>query len=253
MIDLYQKFQDTLIWIIGGIFFLINILYRYFFTKQKKRFNYYESSKKNLKELNDTNIAIDIKSKGSNLIHPILITFKFTNNGEISILEKDWEKPLNIHFKNIRIIKGIILESSDKNIKAEVFINENIATITFGVLNPKDFVFVEILVDGVNLEYELNYRINGIQKIENIEYVIPPLSFIKQALLTLGTFITVIVAIVIGFVIIVKLIKWVAIYIPSNIKNYIYYIFGIMGIGFLVFIVLFTFFLVVKDKAKKPF
>jgi hypothetical protein len=175
------SFFVTVLSIFG--FFIV----RKYFTK-KSKFNYYETNRINLAEFQRDGYKLDLFYKGIAIENPKIISWKFTNTGDLSIENSDWESPLEIVFSDAKILNTFISEKRKNNILCTTQSNDNVLLIDFGLLNKHDFLIIEVLLDSKNIEYKVNCRIKNIEDIENKEYYINPFGIIKSGLAIIFAF-----------------------------------------------------------------
>ncbi len=111
------------------------------------------------------------------------LNLSISNNSKISVVQKDFIKPINIKFSdNTKIISYEIEKTQPIGVSATVEVDsmQNSLNLSFDLLNPNDKVDIGIIFTGELKEPSITGRIKGIKKIEyNIQidsrkkYIIP--------------------------------------------------------------------------------
>lgn len=221
IIHFFQTFPDYVIYLItiaGGL--LLHFRKKFFPTKLRP--NCYVVKKIDLNNIQKDNLNLDITSSGVQLVNPKLISFKFTNLGNIIIEKLDWEAPMKFVFsKDTKILNCFISEKSNENIVCFTSYEGSTVSIEFGSLNPIDSITIDIILDSESFEFKEYYRIKGVDKIEHKEYIIRTKDVFK--VIGIGTFqILVGVALFILMIFLIyQLFQFIGALIPEGIKDII--------------------------------
>jgi hypothetical protein len=98
-----------------------------------------------------------------------VIEVKIVNDGQIPIKKSDFEKPIEIFFKNSSALFDIIISNRfPLNLEVELDAAERKILINPLLLNPKDYFTLRISLDGKDRELEVSGRVEGISQINKI-------------------------------------------------------------------------------------
>lgn len=100
---------------------------------------------------------------------PWIATIRIRNAGNMPIERRDIEQPLFFQFENsYELIHFSVKETGPIPFSATAHLLENRLEIEHGLLNPKDWINVDLLFDGEpNLPLIANLRISGVRLLQN--------------------------------------------------------------------------------------
>ena len=87
---------------------------------------------------------------------------RISNSGGMPIERRDVEQPITFPFSSGKILEAGIVEKFPTHLQAEISFKSNQVTVSNGLLNPNDFMRVEILCEGDPGWPKPNFRITGI-------------------------------------------------------------------------------------------
>lgn len=165
-----KKAWTTETWIqaAGLVAAIIAILVTVFFSaraERNKELSVRILTKRPLLTLDSTssNSGIEVRLRGASVAAPWLVNIRVENTGDIPIEHKDIESPLSLLFSGGKLISAEVQARSDNSIAAAASAASNSATITHKLLNPTDWISVDLLFDGEpNLPPSLYARISGV-------------------------------------------------------------------------------------------
>lgn len=99
-------------------------------------------------EASTPNSGLEVRLKGEPVTSPWLVSLKVENTGELSIEERDIESPLKLLFQGGKPISAETQSRSDRSISSTSVIDASSITIRHKLLNPGDWIAVDILFDG---------------------------------------------------------------------------------------------------------
>lgn len=161
--------RDQIWQFIGAFLALIALcvtVYLFFFGQQTKLLQVVILANTSLVEV-EQSIAQNIKIsyKGEDISNLSLVQIKLENTGNKPITEADYVRPVKFSFPSqSRIIEASITESNPANIGMSIQNDQNTATLSKVLLNPKDRVIVRFLVANVppqtgSIPFEVDARI----------------------------------------------------------------------------------------------
>lgn len=92
--------------------------------------------------------GLEVRLKGEPVSSPWLVSLKVENTGELSIEERDIESPLRLVFNGAKPISVETQSRSDRSISSISSVDGNSITLRHKLLNPSDWIAVDILFDG---------------------------------------------------------------------------------------------------------
>lgn len=202
------------------------------FFPKRKLLNCYVSKNIDLNQIQKDGLVLDVSSDGDQLLNPKIVSFKFTNLGQVMIDALDWESPMKFVFdESCPILNCYVSEKSNENIICNINANGKEIVVSFGTLHSKDSVTVDVLIDSKILVYKEYYRIKGINEIEHRETIIYTKDVFKAIFKGFGNLLMGIVGI--GLIVLIiyligKAFSLIGSFIPENIKTWIGAIFGLL-------------------------
>jgi len=113
---------------------------------------------------------ISIFINGDSVNQPYFNVLKISNNGNIPIMKKDYDKPITIKINNkSKIVNYKVGDKNPENIDVLLKSENNNIIIEPLLLNPTDFILLEIITKNGKPDFNIATRIVGIPKINLIE------------------------------------------------------------------------------------
>ncbi|MBS1734095.1 MAG: hypothetical protein JST02_12435 [Bacteroidetes bacterium] len=98
-----------------------------------------------------------------------VLIIKIVNYGNTPITLSDFEENIIFSFDDtVKVIDAEILEKHPKNLKNIIISNTTNFEISSGLLNPKDFIILRVILDNSNAKFDVLSRIVGVKKVEEI-------------------------------------------------------------------------------------
>ncbi len=173
-----MRFLKSPIWQFVGVIIAIITIYITYSIYQDQKLN----KKINIEILSNnplitvnaditSDISILYKNKQVNTMSIILL--KFTNAGNVPIIEQDYSEPISIELsKNSEIGEVSVQETNPAGIKiAATIISPNTLEISKVLLNPGDQFIIKILAINNDETLNINARIIGINKLNVISTI----------------------------------------------------------------------------------
>lgn len=91
---------------------------------------------------------VEVSVSGRQIAQPWLVTFTIKNDGNIPIEERDVEAPLRLQFERSKVVSSEIVKKNQDSVGAEVTNGSDYIILTHKLLNPGDFITVDVLLDG---------------------------------------------------------------------------------------------------------
>ncbi|MBH3406703.1 hypothetical protein I5P86_16705 [Pseudomonas glycinae] len=109
---------------------------------------------------------LQISLNGQNIDSPFLSTLELKNTGSKPVLSSEFDTSLEIFVKGgARLISAEIGSTNPKNIPVKISFQEQEASISPFLSNPKDSVSISIITSGPAPEFEPRARIAGINEV----------------------------------------------------------------------------------------
>ncbi len=236
ILDPIKEYAEYIVMVLGIFGFFI---VRYYFDK-RARFNYYLTNSIDLIRFQNTKYNISLHYNDMQISKPKIVRFKFSNIGDLTIDESDWELPLQIVFNEGKILNAFISNKRNESIKCDIELEEKSLILKFGFLNKNDFVTLDILVDSEQINYNIQCRIKHIENIESKEFDLHPISLFK----TILQFILVFFVFIGGLTIIALGFKLIGNYIPTWLSK-------LLGIVILVFSLIYLMKILIEVSKKR--
>lgn len=168
----------------GALLALITLgvtVYLFFFGQQFKALQVVILANTSLVEV-EQSIAQNIKIsyKGDDISNLSLVQLKLENIGSKAVLETDYVRPIKFSFPaQSKIIEASITESNPPNVGMSIQSNQNIATLSQVLLNPKDRVIIRFLIANTptqnsNIPFDIDARIVEVQRISTTTAIAEP-------------------------------------------------------------------------------
>jgi len=182
--------RDQVWQFIGAFLGLITLgatIYLFLFGQQTKILQVVVLANTSLVEVEQTVAQnIRISYKGEDISNLSLVQIKLENIGNKPINEADYVRPIKLLFPpQARIIEASIAESNPTNIGMSIENDQNTATLSKVLLNPKDRVIVRFLIADIppqvgNTPFQLDARIVEIQNVSVITAIAEPAQNINR-------------------------------------------------------------------------
>lgn len=165
--------RDPLWTFVGAILAILAVIVTiiiYFAQRKIKKLSYEIVSNTQLlgvKEEMQGNIKVLYNGQEVKNVH--LLTLRFLNAGNQSIVTSDYERPLSIEVNsNAKILTYEVLEQDPPNIGASLHSTDNKIMLNSVLLNAKDSISIKALVSDLEGNPKIDGRINGVKEISKI-------------------------------------------------------------------------------------
>jgi hypothetical protein len=89
------------------------------------------------------------------------------NKGRTPIKRNDFDLPIQIIYaEGMKLLSAKIIKSNPANIESNAIINDNIVDIKPTLLNPGDYINIQVISSGCQIEPKIMARIAGIESIQ---------------------------------------------------------------------------------------
>ncbi len=112
--------------------------------------------------------GFDLIFKGELVPTLKIMSFSFTNTGNIPIRKADFEKSLRINFaEETRVLKATIVAASPSNLFPKLVIDQSSLSISPLLINPDDFFVLQVFLAGTtDPAPKIDARIEGIKAVK---------------------------------------------------------------------------------------
>jgi hypothetical protein len=110
-----------------------------------------------------------VKSGDQTLARPHLVVWRLVNVGAQAIEQSDYEEGITFTAKGARVISADVTDSRPPGVRPTVTVKDATVSLEKRLLNGRDMVEVQMLVDGKPFAFDVNCRIKGISKVEKIK------------------------------------------------------------------------------------
>ena len=95
-----------------------------------------------------------------------LFSYKFINSGNVPIASADYEVPISVNFgENARVLTAEITQRNPDNLCIPIQIKGTYAVLLPALLNPKDWIKINLLVSKASKQPRIDGRIVGVRSI----------------------------------------------------------------------------------------
>ena len=105
---------------------------------------------------------LNVIYQGQEVQDPWLLTVRIESSGNTPIEERDIEKPLTVSFNDTKILGVEVSQVNPDNIDVSVASSGSDVVVNHKLLNPGDWIVVDVLSDGEPIASEVSFRISGI-------------------------------------------------------------------------------------------
>lgn len=108
--------------------------------------------------------GLEVLLRGEPVTSPWLVSLRIENTGELPIEGRDIESPLKLTFQNAKPLSVETQAKSDRSISVTNSLESNSITVQHKLLNPNDWISIDILFDGEpSIPPTASTRISGIK------------------------------------------------------------------------------------------
>lgn len=152
--------------IISAVIIVISLVT---FQRPKKNLAYEVSFNRILSDVGDHDNRLTISLMGKPLSSLGLVAIKIINNGNRPIMTNDYESPIRFMFEtSTEIISTRITDTNPVNLPGELFIAGSTVSLKPILLNPGDYLRIEILLSPAATNMSVDWRVVGVKSIRQI-------------------------------------------------------------------------------------
>lgn len=180
------EFLSDSMWqfLIGALIAIVTIIVSiaiYFKQRNRKRLSYEILSNTALLSVEEeVKNEIQLSYKGKAIEGVKLVVLRIFNSGNVPVVSTDYEKPISIEFgTETRVLTAEVIKKSPPNLQSTISIEDHVVTLYPALLNPADSITTKMLVTKYEKGLEINSRIIGVSRIEELHEG----SFLTKAIL----------------------------------------------------------------------
>lgn len=150
----------------------------YWLQRQVKEVSFGVLSKRRLLSVADEVASrVQVHLDGRVVQNVSLWTFGIKNTGQKAVIPDDFLRPISIGFEDAELLSAEIAHQKPKNLGATVTSDGSLVTVQPLLLNPGDYLTVQVLLSGAAPDYRYDGRIVDVRRIEllHLASAYPPL------------------------------------------------------------------------------
>jgi hypothetical protein len=159
--------------LIGALIAIVTIIVSiviYFKQRSRKRLSYRILSNTVLLGVEEeVKKDIQLSYKGKAIVGVRLLVLRIFNSGNVPVVSTDYEKPISIDLgKETRVLTAEVIKKSPPNLQSAISIEDHVVTLYPALLNPADSITTKMLVTKYENGLEVNSRIIGVSRVEEL-------------------------------------------------------------------------------------
>lgn len=112
---------------------------------------------------------LEVSFGGSAVVEPHLVVWRITNAGNHPVRPEDYEQPVRLCVGGSRIVSSDVTFCRPREFEPKI-IGRDVSEVTLSrsLMNPRDLVEVQMLVDGEPTEFRVTGRIAGVRDLRQV-------------------------------------------------------------------------------------
>lgn len=120
--------------------------------------------------VNPSKFALEVRHDGQHVAKPRIVVVRIANSGSQPIAAEDYEEPLTIVLRGAKVLSSDVTVTRPSTLSPSLTrLNVEEVVLERRLLNPRDLIEVQMLVDGVPSAVEVEARVVGVGRITPVK------------------------------------------------------------------------------------